>query len=299
MRRGPVDGYDFGRKRDYRRKIWATFRDWMKRHGACLAESHVALMPSSEADEIEVALDAGFREWNLHIIDDNPAIVASVKRRYRRVNTYGVSASSALRRMLSEGVRISCANFDFCGQMSQKYLNELSDISRTGSFGAATTFSRHNYGVFSDHSLIAVNMLRGRESSRGTILREDSMNEASMLEASGSMASHPAYTEVIARTLVPYSRMEVRDRQRLFVVNSALSLSHLIEPELSDRMARHLTTGGLVPWFPLPVAKLIRAETYVSVNGQSMLWSVWYVESVRSLNEYLTRSREGEACAVH
>ena len=146
MRRGPSGGYDFGNKRQYRRNIWRTFRDACKGR---LSTAEALLMPSAEGDEIEAALNAGFREQNLHVVDDNPAIVAHLKRRYSRIMTYGIPVAEAARRIAKSGSRLAVANLDLCHNLSAPLRRTLFQ------FGAAEPMEQHG--------LIAVTMLRGRE----------------------------------------------------------------------------------------------------------------------------------------
>lgn len=162
-RRGPVVGYDTGPKRQYRRDVWATFR---RAFGGQVADRHALLMPSIEGDEIEVALANGFRLPNLHVVDDNPAIVATLNRRYgNRLNTYGVSVGRAAERIARErGPIIEAANLDLCSQVSGALEDELAGFVRAG--------------CLADDSVVAVTVLRGREgrwfaAERSTLLTLD------------------------------------------------------------------------------------------------------------------------------
>jgi hypothetical protein len=173
----PKGGYDFARKRDYRRKVWATFRDRLKTDNIPVAESHALLMPSLEGAEIEVALNAGFREKNLHVVDMNPAIVATLKRRYPQVNTYGCSAGRAMGRIARSGVRLRCANFDFTGRHSRKFFGELSHVIIHGvlggkvegvkidkkTIGLKIDLDLSGQGAFHDVCYVSVSAMRGRE----------------------------------------------------------------------------------------------------------------------------------------
>lgn len=151
----PEGGYGFGRKRDYRRKVWATFRETIKRQGLRpVASAHALLMPSIEGAEIEVALNAGFRESNLHVVDSNPAIVAQLKTRYPKINTYGVSLGRAAGRIAAKGVFIHAANLDLCSQISKKLDAELGQVVSSG--------------CLSPFACVAVTVLRGREDPRVT-----------------------------------------------------------------------------------------------------------------------------------
>jgi hypothetical protein len=106
-------------------------------------------MPSREGIEIEVALEKGFREDRLHVVDDNPANVAVLKRKYKQINTYGVSAARACYRIRRSGVRLRAANFDFTGCVGNPLVDELWAIAGTN--------------VFTRDALVAVTLLRGRE----------------------------------------------------------------------------------------------------------------------------------------
>lgn len=168
-RRAPIDGYSFGNKRQYRREVWATFR-----RVCCgsLATSHALLMPSAEGEEIEVALNNGFREHNLHVVDDNPAIVAHLKRRYPRLNTYGSRVSRASERIKKLGVKLSAANLDMCSQLSAPIESEIRAFV--------------DNDVLVDGACVAVTILRGREQG-------ESRDLVRLL--SGLPSSHPALPE--------------------------------------------------------------------------------------------------------
>lgn len=145
-RLGPATGYEFGAKRHYRNIIWKAFRDHC---GTRRAEAQALLMPSSEGTEIDVALRNGFREYNLHVVDHNTAIVATLKRKYPRIQTYGVSLVKAFSRMQEAGIRLDVANLDLCSNVNAHMLEDLMDVAQTGVLGHG--------------SLAAVTMLRGRE----------------------------------------------------------------------------------------------------------------------------------------
>ena len=93
-RTAPVEGYDFGRKRNYRRNIYAGLKKTFPPHEARSA-IHL-LMPSKEGAEITNALDAGFQERNLIIVDRSPQIVAVLKRTYKEATAYGIERQGAL-----------------------------------------------------------------------------------------------------------------------------------------------------------------------------------------------------------
>lgn len=72
-------------------------------------------MPSLEGDEIDIAIEKGFLEQNLHVVDKNPAIVATLKKRYPRLNTYGVDIAKAFYRLRERGLLMSVCNLDLTG----------------------------------------------------------------------------------------------------------------------------------------------------------------------------------------
>jgi len=94
QRKAPKTGYDFGNKRHYRRDIYAPIAKVLRHHRS---SAQIMMMPSIEGDEIEVAMSKGFKQKNIHIVDQNSAIVATLKRRYPYVHTYGVEVRRALK----------------------------------------------------------------------------------------------------------------------------------------------------------------------------------------------------------
>lgn len=147
QRIAPKEGYRFGNKAQYRRTIWANFRRKLRGQ---TAQAHAALMPSIEGLEIEVAKQNGFRECHLHVIDSNPAIVATLKRKYPYINTYGVDVRKAIDRIRERGVRLSCANWDFCGPavsaLGQDLMSTCSDPA-----------------IYTPENLIAFTAMKGRD----------------------------------------------------------------------------------------------------------------------------------------
>jgi hypothetical protein len=145
VRSAPTHGYDFGNKRQYRRDVWATARKWA---GPERSSLNVLLMPSSEGDEVDVALRAGFREERLFLVDRNPAIAAHMKRRYPRARCLGVDVDRAATRLAREGVRIQVANLDLC-----------SPADWASSIASSVVSS----GAIDEAALVFVTYLKGRE----------------------------------------------------------------------------------------------------------------------------------------
>lgn len=144
----PEGGYVGGSKNQYRRNVWAAF----KRNVTAPALCNTLLMPSIEGKEIEIAMAAGFRQERMHVVDNNPAIVATLKRRYPKITTYGVDLVTAAARMVKAGVRIHCANFDLCGT-AQSNGSTVEAVRATGllPFGLwSVSFARGREGNIAD-----------------------------------------------------------------------------------------------------------------------------------------------------
>jgi len=147
QRSAPDGGYTFGNKAQYRRDVWAKFR---KAFGGQVATKQAALMPSIEGHEIEVALRNGFRQHNLHVVDKNPAIVATLKRRFPYIQTYGVTASKAVARMRQRGIKLDCANWDFCMPLLRK--ENAREIEQC-----------LHPSAYADRNVVSITVLKGRD----------------------------------------------------------------------------------------------------------------------------------------
>jgi hypothetical protein len=284
VRIAPAGGYDFSRKRDYRRQVWATFRDRLKARRVSLASAQALLMPSLEGDEIEVAMNAGFREANLHVVDMEPAVVATLKRRFPKINTYGVTASRAVERIRDAGVRLDCANFDFCSNASISMFSELTSVSIHGQYMAtvrpnpvdedkralalSVLLDGTSRGAFTDETLVAVSMLRGREiGAINSLWRSDSfdMNSVrSTLTTKFGPMRGDALTNPAMRYMAWLEPLSNLDRHRTLFVAKALSLRLRSLP---------VREGAR------PSAEFIRGGSYLSSNGQTMMWTIWCVRS--------------------
>lgn len=138
-RSAPKTGYDFGRKRAYRRTIWATMRS--------APSGPTLIMPSIEGDEIREAEARGVRRHDLHVVDRNPAIVAHIQRRFPGVTTYGVELARAAERMAKNGTMLAAMNLDLTGPIGAPTLSAIIPIVRRAMVGAYS----------------AITLLRGRE----------------------------------------------------------------------------------------------------------------------------------------
>lgn len=141
----PETGYAFGSKTHYRNCVWNVFRRYCKPR---TGESKALLMPSSEGLEIETALRKGFKEKNLYVVDRNPAIVATLKRKYPAVTALGVDVDRAAIRIADNGGSVQVANLDLCNKVGPSLFRTV--------YGFVVS------GVI-DRGMVAVTMLRGRE----------------------------------------------------------------------------------------------------------------------------------------
>jgi len=167
-------GYGFADKEAWRNEVW-----WHASRFSASADrsaARVFLIESLEGREIEKALRLGFSE--LHVCNSNPAVVATLKRRYPMIQTYGVDAYRALRRADSLGIAFDIISLDFCSCLSEKVFETLWAAAWASAYPA--TF--------------IVNVQRGRENRDVTgIIRSES------LEAPGGMFIHDAAREGLER----------------------------------------------------------------------------------------------------
>ena len=147
-RRAPKGGYSFAEKESYRNRVWSRLAENCP---VPRAVAQILIMPSAEGT-VDVVLRYGFREEDVHIVDRNPAIVATLKRRYAKVNTYGVEVERACARIAAKGLVIHAANFDFTSCMGFEFGKVLSDIRDSGALHA--------------NAVYAVTLLRGRETMK-------------------------------------------------------------------------------------------------------------------------------------
>lgn len=146
-RSSPKQGYDFAAKAGYRRWVW-NFLGGRSNSGE-LHTGDVLLMPSTEGCEIsDEAIPRGFKTSQLHVVDQNPAIVATLQRKFPGLNTYGCLVDKACERISERGTKLIGANVDYCGQLSGKLLRSLKKVSDSSAC---------------EHALLFVNLLRGRE----------------------------------------------------------------------------------------------------------------------------------------
>lgn len=232
--------FDFGNKKQYRRTIWRTFRD------ACvgrLREARGLLMPALEGDEIDVAIQNGFREENLSICDRKPAYVATLKRRYPRLTTFGVEVDRAIARQAKKKGTWDVANLDFTSCMGRPMAGNVLAFARSGVM---------------PYGLVAISMLRGREQPEWfkKILGFAAIKDETAWEMDFYQTNHESDNGACKR----------------------LELSDETDKGRIGLLSFLLRGGGFKedPWQRTNMVYLSRFGSYASTAGtQTMLWAVF------------------------
>lgn len=148
----PPNGYAFDEKAEYRRAIYSAVKSTTF---LLPLQAEVGMLESTQGLEIETALRFGFSEKRLHVINASPAVVATLKRKYPKINTYGRIASDACEVMRQRGVRLDVLNLDLTSNMGPSTSSEIVGVAWSG--------------VLAPKSLVAINILRGRETCFGVL----------------------------------------------------------------------------------------------------------------------------------
>lgn len=191
--RGPATGYDTDDKNAWRVDYWqqlAAFIPKRLRH-----QARVFLIEGLEGLEIERAYALGFVD--LHVCNNNPAVVATLKRRYPEITTYGVDAERAALRMKKAGLCIDVASLDFCSCLSAAVLETIYAVRAASS----------------DVSACGYNIMRGRERREFHMDGEtgDCLVSRGLRRMFGSAAVHKRFDELSAN-----------DRLRLIYLHAAM-----------------------------------------------------------------------------
>lgn len=145
--------WDYGAKRQYRRQVWNEFAARVKRAGGRPSETYGLLMPGADGDEIEVAMQKGFRQEHLCVVDRDPAVLLGVRARFPHVLPFSGELETAFRRAADLGIPLVVANLDTCANISQPLLQTLRGIGQVW---------RPQVGDLA-YGVLAVTVLRGRE----------------------------------------------------------------------------------------------------------------------------------------
>lgn len=250
-RSAPNGGYDFGNKRDYRRKIYSLFHLIKNRKYA-----HLLILPSLEGMEIPLAISKGFATSNIHAVDaDSNVINTSLwHSKYPEINTYAMSLSNACMQIKQKGVKISAANIDLCGCAGSNKTKE-------------SLYSVASMGILNpSRFIIGLNMLRGRESigAKYNLEREEKDYQGFW---------EPYLTPSIKDVWSTNSQCADNDVRRL-----AWAIS-IIEAGLLNFCKTSCEYKNVV-------LSVIRSGSYKSSNNQTLVWEVLCGSFVGQCNCY-------------
>lgn len=144
----PKSGYDFGNKKHYRRTLW-NFIDNALRFKKPIRDRKVLIIDTSEAIETLFLVERGYKPENLTVVNRNPAELAWLTRRLRNDH-----AITGVRTIADDAFEVAddkfdVLNLDLTGPISTRLMERLKALE------------------VKSESVIAVSILRGRESDAG------------------------------------------------------------------------------------------------------------------------------------
>jgi hypothetical protein len=147
--RQPKQGYLTDTKNSYRNIVYENFFNLFK---GKVGDKKLLFLPANHDEEIKVALKVGFKEENMYAVDDNPAMLATVKWRkdYPKINVIGARLGRAFERLKEKGIKIDAANLDLCTNLQLWMFEDLSYFVEN---------------VMSEECALGITLLKGRESS--------------------------------------------------------------------------------------------------------------------------------------
>ena len=95
-------------KARYRTAIWRNFAGYYLRGAGRMLRGRIAILPSYELTEIEVALKWGFHLDKLLLVDRDREVVRHIKERYPDAVTFRGDSSAGMRATACRGKRRSC-----------------------------------------------------------------------------------------------------------------------------------------------------------------------------------------------
>jgi hypothetical protein len=207
-------------------------------------------MPSSEGDEIEIAMSKGIRQENIVIVDENPAIVASLKgRKFPLVTAKGCRISEIGPKLVKAGIHLDIANLDFTGTVHTVF-DEL------------IAFAHSN--ALNDAALIGVTVLKGREPKSTFNLVQ---------HISKGITQHD-FDDLLQKVFGEEDLTTDKDAEE-FVIKT------MNAPGWSGRLAllgaalAHKSIGNWTEVFPSNIVTIRHANEYKSKSGIVMLYAVF------------------------
>jgi len=129
----------------WRRELWGYIAQLVD-----LDWGRVAILPAKNGMELDVLRSFGVGDDQIHIIDKNPAIVATHRKRTPTLGgTYGVTLARAFEIMAARQMVIQAAHIDLCTNLNDHMLAEISHVVSSG--------------VLDINGVLAITILRGRE----------------------------------------------------------------------------------------------------------------------------------------
>ena len=128
----PRGGYTSGAKRQYRRDVWA-FIDRCLAGRVGVKDRKVLILESTLGREVEELLRRGYASGNIYVVNESPAVVATVQRQFAGdprmsgpLRTCGSDVASAVSKYLAEGVKFDAINLDLTSCLNTNTLRTIS-----------------------------------------------------------------------------------------------------------------------------------------------------------------------------
>lgn len=233
--RGPALGYEKTEaKRNYRYSVYAfAERQLAGRVPRC--DRKIVILETSSGHELAEAIRRGYRAENIHVVNDSPALLAILRRRFNIPYVqHGKSFDRCVDDLRSSGP-FDLVNLDFTSQVRFGYLSSIS---------AAASLLREG-------GVLAVTFQRGREQDSMRML----MNQRRTIDRNvglGGLSEAPTvmlYDTDENGSLIPkkitIGKNDVeRIRLLALAMSGDVSTSNDSTITLADRCFRHITTAA-------------------------------------------------------
>jgi L-rhamnose mutarotase len=142
-----LDCYKFGRKNNWRRQVWNEAVNRLKSMGKLISDCKCLYLPGSENLDGEVAVQKGFKPWNLYAVEINSERAAYL--RSKKLNVICADFNDVIN-SCNNSLKFDFIFADFCGGITL-HVRKL-------------MFSLIFANSLQHHGVVCVNMLRGRDS---------------------------------------------------------------------------------------------------------------------------------------
>ena len=141
-----LDCYKFGRKNNWRRTVWNEAAKRLRDAGKEIKNCTVLYLPGAENEDGRIAIEKGFKPWNLYAVENNADRVKDLRKNNINV-IHGDFVDIIKSWVLKEKIDFIFA--DFCGGITKTAERLI----------IALEFCN---GI-SERCVVAVNLLRGRD----------------------------------------------------------------------------------------------------------------------------------------